>query len=316
MKKNSFIFLAGHNGLVGKSVLNLLKNKGFKNIITVDRKKLDLRNFDKVKKFFKKKRIDYMVMAAARAGGIIANSSNQKDFYLQNVEIQNSLLKLALEKKIKRTIYLGTSCIYPKFAKNPIKEESLLTGELEKTNQCYAIAKISGIKLSEALFNDYKLNIICLMPTNVYGLNDNFNMTNGHVIPAMISKFIDAKKKKKREIRLLGTGKPVREFLHSSDLAQAIFMCLDSSQKKIKKIFKNKLPIINVGSGESLTIMKLSRIIAKELKYNGKIVFDKNFPDGTYKKNLNSEKILKLGWKPRISLKNGLKEVILKQLNI
>ena len=316
MKKNSFIFLAGHNGLVGKSVLNLLKNKGFKNIITVDRKKLDLRNFDKVKKFFKKKKIDYMVMAAARAGGIIANSSNQKDFYLENVEIQNSLLKLALEKKIKRTIYLGTSCIYPKFAKNPIKEESLLTGELEKTNQCYAIAKISGIKLSEALFNDYKLNIICLMPTNVYGLNDNFNMTNGHVIPAMISKFIDAKKKKKREIRLLGTGKPVREFLHSSDLAQAIFMCLNSSQKKIKKIFKNKLPIINVGSGESLTIMKLSRIIAKELKYNGKIVFDKNFPDGTYKKNLNSEKILKLGWKPRISLKNGLKEVILKQLNI
>ena len=315
MKKNSFIFLAGHNGLVGKSVFDLLKNKGFRNIITVDRKKLDLRNFDKVKKFFAKKQIDYMVMAAARAGGIIANSSNQKDFYLENVEIQNSLLKLALEKKIKRTIFLGTSCIYPKFAKNPITEESLLTGELEKTNQCYAIAKISGIKLSEALFNDYKLNIICLMPTNVYGINDNFDMTNGHVIPAMISKFIEAKKKKKREIKLLGTGKPVREFLHSSDLAQAIFMCLDSSQKKIKKIFKNKLPIINVGSGESLTIMKLSRIIAKELKYNGKIVFDKNFPDGTYKKNLNSEKILKLGWKPRISLKNGLKEVILKQSN-
>ena len=310
MKKNSFIFLAGHNGLVGKSVLNLLKNKGFKNIITVDRKKLDLRNFDKVKKFFKKKKIDYMVMAAARAGGIIANSSNQKDFYLQNVEIQNSLLKLALEKKIKRTIYLGTSCIYPKFAKNPIKEESLLTGELEKTNQCYAIAKISGIKLSEALFNDYKLNIICLMPTNVYGLNDNFDMTNGHVIPAMISKFIEAKKKKKREIRLLGTGKPVREFIHSNDLAEAIFTCLKSSQKKITKIFKNKLPIINVGSGESLTIMKLSRIIAKELEYNGNIVFDKNFPDGTYKKNLNSEKILKLGWKPKIKLSAGISEVI------
>ena len=310
MKKSNSIFLAGHNGLVGKSVLNLLKKKGFKNIITVDRKKLDLRNFDKVKKFFKKKKIDYMVMAAARAGGIIANSSNQKDFYLQNVEIQNSLLKLALEKKIKRTIYLGTSCIYPKFAKNPIKEESLLTGELEKTNQCYAIAKISGIKLSEAIFNDYKLNIICLMPTNVYGLNDNFDMTNGHVIPAMISKFIEAKKKKKREIRLLGTGKPVREFIHSNDLAQAIFTCLVSSQKKIKKIFKNKLPIINVGSGESLTIMKLSKIIAKELEYNGNIIFDKNFPDGTYKKNLNSEKILKLGWKPKIKLSTGISEVI------
>ena len=310
MKKSNSIFLAGHNGLVGKSVLNLLKKKGFKNIITVDRKKLDLRNFDKVKKFFKKKKIDYMVMAAARAGGIIANSSNQKDFYLQNVEIQNSLLKLALEKKIKRTIYLGTSCIYPKFAKNPIKEESLLTGELEKTNQCYAIAKISGIKLSEAIFNDYKLNIICLMPTNVYGLNDNFDMINGHVIPAMISKFIEAKKKKKREIRLLGTGKPVREFIHSNDLAQAIFTCLVSSQKKIKKIFKNKLPIINVGSGESLTIMKLSKIIAKELEYNGNIIFDKNFPDGTYKKNLNSEKILKLGWKPKIKLSAGISEVI------
>tara|TARA_B100000401_G_scaffold104221_1_gene67543 strand:+ start:176 stop:1123 length:948 start_codon:yes stop_codon:yes gene_type:complete len=310
MKKNSFIFLAGHNGLVGKSVFNLLKNEGFTNIITVDRKKLDLRNFDKVKKFFKKKKIDYMVMAAARAGGIIANSSNQKDFYLENVEIQNSLLKLALEKKIKRTIYLGTSCIYPKFAKNPIIEDSLLTGELEKTNQCYAIAKISGIKLSEALFNDYKLNIICLMPTNVYGLNDNFDMINGHVIPAMISKFIEAKKKKKKEIRLLGTGKPVREFIHSSDLAHAIFVCLTSSQKKIKKLFKNKLPIINVGSGESLTILKLSKIIAKELKYNGNIVFDKNFPDGTYKKNLNSEKILKLGWKPKIKLSAGISEVI------
>ena len=310
MKKNSFIFLAGHNGLVGKSVFDLLKNKGFRNIITVDRKKLDLRNFDKVKKFFKKKKIDYMVMAAARAGGIIANSSNQKDFYLENVEIQNSLLKLALKKKIKRTIYLGTSCIYPKFAKNPITEESLLTGELEKTNQCYAIAKISGIKLSEALFNDYKLNIICLMPTNVYGLNDNFDMTNGHVIPAMISKFIEAKKKKKKEIKLLGTGKPVREFIHSSDLAQAIFACLKSPQKRIKKLFKNKLPIINVGSGESLTIMKLSRIIAKELEYNGNIVFDKSFPDGTYKKNLNSEKILKLGWKPKIKLSTGISEVI------
>ena len=310
MKKSSFIFLAGHNGLVGKSVFNLLKSKGFRNIITVDRKKLDLRNFVKVKKFFKKKNIDYMVMAAARAGGIIANSSNQKDFYLENVEIQNSLLKLALEKKIKRTIYLGTSCIYPKFAKNPITEDSLLTGELEKTNQCYAIAKISGIKLSEALFNDYKLNIICLMPTNVYGLNDNFDMTNGHVIPAMISKFIEEKKKKKKEIKLLGTGKPVREFIHSSDLAQAIFACLKSPQKRIKKLFKNKLPIINVGSGESLTIMKLSRIIAKELEYNGNIVFDKSFPDGTYKKNLNSEKILKLGWKPKIKLSTGISEVI------
>ena len=190
MKKTDRIFVAGHNGLVGSSVFNLLKKNGYKNIITINRKKLDLRDFNKVNNFFKKKKIDYMIMAAARAGGIMANSSNQKDFFLQNIEIQNSLLKLALQKKIKRTIFLGTSCIYPKLSKTPIKEDSLLSGKLEKTNQCYAIAKIAGIKLSEALFEDYKLDIICLMPTNVYGVNDNFDKFNGHVIPAMISKFI------------------------------------------------------------------------------------------------------------------------------
>ncbi len=254
-------------------------------------------------------------MAAARAGGIIANSSNQKDFFIENVEIQNSLLQLALEKKVKRTIYLGTSCIYPKFAKNPISENSLLTGELEKTNQCYAIAKISGIKLSEALFQDYKLNIICLMPTNVYGNNDNFDKINGHVIPAMVSKFIEAKKKSKKIVKLLGTGKPIREFIHSDDLAEAILKCLNVSSKKMNKIFRGKLPILNVGTGENIKIVNLAKIISKFLNYRGIIRFDKRFPDGTYKKNLNSTIIKKLGWRPRISLKNGLKEVILKQFN-
>ncbi len=195
MNKNESIFVAGHKGLVGSAVLQLLKKKGFKKIITIDRKNLDLRNYQKVEKFFKKKKIDYMVMAAARAGGIMANSTNQKDFFLENIEIQNSLLQLALKKKIKRTIYLGTSCIYPKFSKTPIKEDSLLTGKLEKTNQCYAIAKIAGIKFCETLHEDHNLDIICLMPTNVYGVNDNFDKFNGHVIPAMISKFVEAKKK-------------------------------------------------------------------------------------------------------------------------
>ena len=197
MKKTDKIFIAGHNGLVGKATLDLLKKKGFKNLITVSKKKLDLRDKFKVLKYFKNKKIDYMIMAAARAGGIIANSTNQKDFFLENVEIQNSLLNLALDKKIKRTIFLGTSCIYPKHSKTPIKEEALLTGKLEKTNQCYAIAKISGIKLCEALIEDFKLDIICLMPTNVYGHNDNFHKVNGHVIPAMITKFEEAIKKKK-----------------------------------------------------------------------------------------------------------------------
>ena len=315
MKKKSYIFIAGHKGLVGSSLLNLLKRKGYKNIITVDKKKLNLRDYKKVKKFFKNKKIEYLIMAAARAGGIIANSTNQKDFFIENVEIQNSLLQLALDKKIKRTIFLGTSCIYPKFAKNPISESSLLTGELEKTNQCYAIAKIAGIKLSEALFEDYKLNIICIMPTNVYGNNDNFDKINGHVIPAMVTKFIEAKKKSKKIVNLLGTGKPIREFIHSNDLAEAILKCLNVSSKKIEKIFKGKLPILNIGTGENIKIINLAKMISKFSNYNGIIKFDKRFPDGTYKKNLNSKIIKKLGWKPRINLKNGLKEVILKQFN-
>ena len=315
MKKKSYIFLAGHKGLVGSSLLNLLKRKGYKNIITVDKKTLNLRDYKKVKKFFKSKKVEYLIMAAARAGGIIANSTNQKDFFIENVEIQNSLLQLALYKKVKRTIFLGTSCIYPKFAKNPISESSLLTGELEKTNQCYAIAKIAGIKLSEALFEDYKLNIICIMPTNVYGNNDNFDKINGHVIPAMVSKFIDAKKKSKKIVNLLGTGKPIREFIHSDDLAEAILKCLNVSSKKIYKIFKGRLPILNIGTGENIKIINLAKMISKFSNYGGIIKFDKRFPDGTYKKNLNSKIIKKLGWKPRINLKNGLKKVILKQLN-
>ena len=315
MKKKSYIFLAGHNGLVGNSLLNLLKNKGYKNIITVDKSELNLRDFKKVKNFFKNKQIEYLIMAAARAGGIIANSTNQKDFFIENVEIQNSLLQLALYKNVKRTIFLGTSCIYPKFAKNPISESSLLTGELEKTNQCYAIAKISGIKLSEALFNDFKMDIICLMPTNVYGNNDNFDKINGHVIPAMVSKFVEAKKKSQKSVKLLGTGKPIREFIHSDDLAEAILKCLNVSSKKMKRIFGGKMPILNIGTGENIKITNLAKMISKFSNYTGVIKFDKRFPDGTYKKNLNSNIIKKLGWKPKINLANGLREVVLNQFN-
>ena len=315
MKKNNNIFVAGHKGLVGSAVINLLKKKGFKKIITVDRKKLDLRNYNKVYKFFRKKKIDYMVMAAARAGGILANNTYQKDFFLENIEIQNSLLKLALNKRIKRTIFLGSSCIYPKFSQNPIKEESLLTGKLEKTNQCYAIAKIAGIKLCEALYEDHNVDVVCMMPTNVYGINDNFDSFSGHVIPAMISKFISAKRSKKKNMKLIGTGKPIREFINSKDLATAIFQVLKISKNKINKDFKKKLPIINVGSGESVTINKLSKIISQIVGYKGKIHFDTKFPDGTFKKNLDSKKIKKLGWKPKISLREGLLQVIRSRLD-
>jgi len=313
VKKSDNIFIAGHKGLVGNAIYNLLKKKGFKNLITIDRKKIDLRNSIQVDNFFKNKNIDYMVMAAARAGGIIANSSNQKDFFLENIEIQNSLLKLALKKKIKRTIYLGTSCIYPKFSKVPIKEESLLTGVLEKTNQCYAIAKIAGIKLCEALFEDYNLDIVCLMPTNVYGDNDNFNKITGHVIPAIISKIEEAKKSNKKIVKLLGTGKPLREFIHTEDLAESIFKCLFVSKKVLKKKYKHRLPVINVGTNEEISIKNLSNLIAKLVRYKGKIEFDYKSPDGTYRKGLDSSKIRDLGWYPRIKLEDGLKKVIEKR---
>ena len=314
MKINDAIFIAGHNGLVGNAVFNKLKHEGFKNLIVVYKKKLDLRNYQKVDNFFKNKKIDYMIMAAARAGGIIANNNNQKDFFLENIEIQNSLLKLALKKKIKRTIYLGTSCIYPKFAKVPIVEDSLLTGILEKTNQCYAIAKIAGIKLCEALYEDYKLDIMCLMPTNVYGDNDNFNKISGHVIPAIISKIEEAKKSNKKTVKLLGTGKPLREFIHAEDLADSIIKCLDIKQTILKKKFKSKLPIINVGTNEEVSIKALSKLIAKFVEFNGRIKFDKKSPDGTYRKGLNSNKIRQFGWRPRIKLIDGLKKVIKKRM--
>ena len=275
---------------------------------------MDLRNFQKVDNFFKHKKIDYMIISAAKAGGILANSQNQKDFFLDNIEIQNSLLKLSLKKKIKRTIFLGTSCIYPKFSKTPIKEDSLLKGSLEKTNQCYAIAKISGIKLCETLYEDHNLDIICLMPTNVYGIRDNFDKIIGHVIPAMISKFIEAKLQNSRTVRLLGTGKPIREFIHSNDLAEAILVCLKLSKSRSKKLFNLKLPIINVGTGENISISKLAKIISKYVTYKGKIIFDKKSPDGTYRKDLNSRIIRSLGWYPKIKLKDGLKKVILQRM--
>ena len=316
LNKNSRIFLAGHNGLVGSSTLSELKKNGFKNIITVNRKQLDLRDYYKVEKFFKKKKIEGIIIAAARAGGILANNSFQKDFFFENIEIQNSLLKIAIKKKVKKVIFLGTSCIYPKYAKNPIKEEKLLTGSLEKTNQCYAIAKIAGIKLCEALFYDHGLDVVCLMPTNIYGVKDNFDKNYGHVIPAMIEKFLYAKRNNLEKVNLFGTGKPIREFLFSDDLASAIVKIISTPKKKIMNITKNKFPIINVGSGESVTIKKLSILIQKLTNYQGKIVFDKKYPDGTFKKNLNSSKIRKLNWRPKVNLFFGLKKVINARKNL
>ncbi len=310
LNKNSRIFIAGHKGLVGSSIYNLLKKKKFKNIIFANRSRLDLRNSKKVDKFFNINKIEYLVICAARVGGIMANSTYPTEFLLENIQIQNNLLNCSKKYNIKRVIFLGSSCIYPRTSKTPIKEENLLNGKLEKTNEAYGLAKITGIKLSEYMFEQHKRDIICLMPTNIYGINDNFNPFSGHVIPGMITKFINAKKKNKN-VELLGTGKPLREFLYVDDLAEAIFLTLNLSKNKIKKVFKSKFPLMNVGTGENISIKKLAFLIKKMINFKGKIKFNSSYPDGTYKKNLNSNKIAQLGWKPKITLKDGLEKVIL-----
>ena len=313
INKNSKIFITGHKGLVGSSILKLLKNKGYKNLITIDKKKINLLDTKKVSNFIKVKKVDIIINCAARVGGILANSTYPVEFLYENIQMQNNLLFASKKFKIKRFIFLGSSCIYPRNSKTPIIEDNLLTGRLEKTNEAYAIGKITGIKLSEYLFYQNKLDIVCLMPTNVYGLNDNYDRFSSHVIPGMIMKFLDAKKKKNRKVELLGTGKPMREFLYSNDLAEAIFLILKSKKNKILKVTKGDFPILNVGTGENISIKKLAEMIKKQINFKGKIFFNKNFPDGTMKKNSRIKK--KLGWKPKVNLKLGIEKVVKYKLN-
>lgn len=313
MNKNSRIFIAGHNGLVGSAVYRNLIKKKFKNLIVISKDKLDLKDSKKVDKFFKKNRIEYLIICAAKAGGILANSRYPVEFFNENILIQNSLLNAALKFKIKRTIFLGTSCIYPNKTPNPIKEEYLLTGQLHESNQAYAIAKIAGIKLCEALYHQHNLDVVALMPTNVYGINDKYSNVNSHVIPAMLLKFINAKKNKNLLVRLWGDGSPQREFIYSDDLAEAIYRVLLCQKNFLYKICNNNFPIINIGTGEIYSIKQLANIIKFKLGYKGNIVFDKNYPNGVLKKNLNNNKIKKLGWSPKIKLDQGL-ELVIKDL--
>ena len=309
LNKSSKIYIPGHNGLVGKSVCNLLLDHGYKNLVYKRKKELNLTDEKKVDSFFKKEKPDFLIICAAKVGGILENHTYPMEFLLDNFLIQKNLLIAAKKYNIKRTIFLGSSCIYPKESKIPIKESYLMTGRLEKTNESYALSKIMGIKLSEILYEKYKKDIICLMPTNIYGENDNFDIKSSHVIPGLISKFLLAKKNNS-SVKIWGSGKAIREFLHVDDLANAIFTVLKIDKNKISKICKNKLPIFNVGSGESVTIKKLVLFIKKITKFNGKVFFDKNYPDGTINKNLDSTKIKKLNWKAKIKLSIGLKKLI------
>jgi GDP-L-fucose synthase len=313
MNKKSRIFIAGHNGLVGSAVYKNLLNKGYKNLIVINKKKLNLMNFKKVDNFFKKNQIEYMIICAAKVGGIIANTKNPVEFFNENILIQNSLLNLALKYKLKRTIFLGTSCIYPCYSKTPIKEDTLLTGKLHPTNKSYAIAKIAGIELCQALYNQYNLDVVALMPTNVYGVNDKYYDESSHVIPGMITKFLNAKNKNKNIVKLWGDGSPEREFIFSDDLAEAIYKILKISKGKLFNLCDRNFPIINIGSGYIYSIKNIANLLKKKIGYNGKIYFDNKYPNGVMKKHLNFDRIKKLGWLPKINLNKGL-NIVLKDL--
>ena len=296
------IFIAGHNGMVGSSVLRLFKKK-FSNskIYIANKNKLNLLNQHQVYKFIKKNKFDSIIICAARAGGIYANNTKMADFIYENLEIQNNLINAAFLFKIKKLIFLGSSCIYPKICPQPMKEEYLLTGPLEETNKAYSIAKIAGISLCNSYREQYNCDFRCIMPTNLYGPQDKFDEKNSHVIPALIKKFHTAKINNDKYVTVWGSGNIYRDFLYVDDLSKAILKIFKLSKKNYEKITKN-VSHINVGSGKELTIKKLIYKIKSTIDYSGKIRFDKSMPDGMKKKLLDITRIKKLGWKPKVFL--------------
>lgn len=299
MKKDSRIFVAGHNGLVGSAIIRQLKAGGFSNIITRNRSECDLENQSSVFKLFLEEKPEYVFMAAAKVGGILANMTYPVDFIRSNMMIQNNVIDASYYSGVKKLLFLGSSCIYPKHAEQPIKEEYLLNGPLEPTNEWYAISKIAGIKTCQAYSKQYGFNAISLMPTNLYGENDNFDLQNSHVLPAMIRKFHEAKVSGKNEVIIWGTGIPKREFLHVDDMASACLYLMENYDSS---------EIINVGTGEDVSIYGLAKTISEIVQFSGDIVFDTSKPDGTPRKLLDVSKINSLGWKHKISLKEGIEK--------
>ena len=294
---NSKIYIAGHNGMVGSACWRALKNKGYKNIIGFSSKNLDLRDQKAVFEMLKREKPVAIIDAAAKVGGILANSTYPYEFLMDNMLIQNNLIKAAHELNIPKFIFLGSSCIYPKMAPQPLKEEHLLTGPLEETNQWYAIAKISGVKLIESLREHYNRDYVSLMPTNLYGPRDNYDLQTSHVLPAMLRKFHEAKENNHSVVVLWGTGSPLREFLHVDDLASAVLFCLENKMSN---------SLFNVGSGEEISIKALAELIKDITKFQGVIKWDKSKPDGTPRKLLDSTKLNNYGWRTFIDLKSGV----------
>lgn len=300
MELNSKIYIAGHRGMVGSAIHRNLQKKGYTNFVTRTSTELDLRNQKAVDDFFEKEKPDYVFLAAAKVGGIQANNVYRADFIYENLMIQNNVVHAAYKNKIKKLMFLGSSCIYPKLAPQPLKEEYLLSGYLEDTNEPYAIAKIAGIKLCESYKRQYGCDFISVMPTNLYGPNDNYNLNNSHVLPALIRKFHDAKEKKEPFVEMWGTGTPMREFLHADDMADACVFLMNTYSGD---------QFVNIGTGVDLTIKDLALLIKKIVGYEGEIKHDLTKPDGTPRKLMDVSYLHSLGWKHKIELEDGIKAV-------
>jgi GDP-L-fucose synthase len=297
MNKNSKIFIAGHGGLVGSAILRKLQAEGHGNLVLRTRDQLDLRNSAAVKAFFETERPAYVFLAAAKVGGIWANSRYPADFIYDNLVIQTNVIHSAYLSGAKKLLFLGSSCIYPRDAAQPIREDYLLTGPLEPTNEAYAVAKIAGIKMCQAYNSQYGANFISAMPTNIYGPNDNFDLENSHVLPALIRKFYEAKESKAGSVAIWGTGAPRREFLHADDLADAVLFLMNNYDQP---------ELVNVGSGQDLTIKELALMIKETVGFEGDVVFDRSKPDGMPRKLLDVSRLSALGWEPKVALKDGV----------
>lgn len=298
MEKTSKIYIAGHRGMVGSAIHRKLKKEGFTNLLTRTSSELDLRDQQAVKAFFEREKPEYVFLAAAKVGGIVANNTYRADFLYENLCIQNNVIHESYLNKVKKLMFLGSSCIYPKLAPQPLKEEYLLTGLLEETNEPYAIAKIAGIKLCDAYRDQYNCNFVSVMPTNLYGYNDNYHPENSHVLPALIRKFHEAKVNGTTEVTVWGSGSPMREFLFADDLADACYFLME---------VYNESHLINIGTGEDLTIKDLALLIKKVIGFEGALTFDSSKPDGTPRKLMDVTKLHGLGWKHKVNLEQGIR---------
>jgi len=303
----SKVYVAGHTGMVGSAIVRNLEKLGYSNLILRDRKHLDLTNQKSVSLFFQNEKPEYVFLSAAKVGGIKANNSFRGQFLYENLSIQNNIIHSSHENEVKKLLFLGSACIYPRNAPQPIKEEYLLTDSLEPTNEPYAIAKIAGIKLCENYYHQYGNDFLSVMPNNLYGPNDNFNLETSHVLPALMRKFHEAKKNNNNKVEIWGTGKPLREFLHVDDLADACVYLM----KKLKssKLYNDGISHINIGSGEELSINELALLIKRIVGFKGDLEFNSNYPDGTPQKLLDVSRQNKMGWKSKIKLNDGIESV-------